>query len=95
MKILSVYIATDGRAFNNMAQCVTYEESLIHSDIQPYLFSDVDLSNIQYKLYNPKYDQNATCSCGHSYYRHFDSYEDNEACGCKYCDCCHFEKANP
>lgn len=39
------------------------------------------------RAWNPDYDQHATCECGHSYYRHFDSYEDMEPVGCKYCPC--------
>ena len=37
--------------------------------------------------YNPNYGDNRTCCCGHSYYRHFDSYEGMEPVGCKYCEC--------
>jgi hypothetical protein len=43
--------------------------------------------------YNPKYGDNRMCKCGHTYYRHFDSYEDMEACGCKYCQCHEFDEA--
>lgn len=39
------------------------------------------------RKYNPKYGDDKICECGHTYYRHFDSYEDMYACGCKYCDC--------
>jgi hypothetical protein len=39
------------------------------------------------KIWNPDYDQNATCKCGHSYERHFDSYESMANVGCKYCEC--------
>lgn len=37
--------------------------------------------------YNPNYGDSRVCICGHSYYRHFDSYEDMEPVGCKYCQC--------
>lgn len=44
--------------------------------------------------YNENYGDDRICKCGHSYYRHFDTYdEDMEACGCKYCGCDHFEEA--
>lgn len=43
--------------------------------------------------YNPKYGDERVCKCGHSYYRHFDSYEDMEPIGCKYCECMEFEEA--
>lgn len=50
----------------------------------PYI--NVVLSSTK-RLYNPDYGDNRVCKCGHTYYRHFDSYEDMDACGCKYCGC--------
>lgn len=44
-------------------------------------------------IYNDKYGDNRMCECGHSYYRHFDSYEDMSASGCKYCGCYNFKEA--
>ena len=41
--------------------------------------------------WNSKYPQNTECECGHTYYRHFDSYEEMDACGCKYCGCYGFK----
>lgn len=43
--------------------------------------------------YNPNYGDKKVCECGHSYYRHFDSYEDMDAVGCKYCRCFTFKEA--
>ena len=43
------------------------------------------------RKYNPNYDDDIECKCGHPYYRHFDSYEDMDPCGCKYCQCYVFE----
>lgn len=40
--------------------------------------------------YNPEYGDNRICNCGHSYYRHFDSYERMQNVGCKYCQCNNF-----
>ena len=45
------------------------------------------------KKYNPNFGDDKKCKCGHSYYRHFDSYEQMEAIGCKYCGCYDFEEA--
>lgn len=46
--------------------------------------------------YNPDYGDDILCTCGHVYYRHFDTYEDMQACGCKYCECYTFtEGATP
>uniref|UniRef100_A0AB39C7D2 Uncharacterized protein n=1 Tax=Bacillus phage KoopaTroopa TaxID=3234046 RepID=A0AB39C7D2_9CAUD len=44
--------------------------------------------------YNPNFGDDKVCECGHTYYRHFDSYEDMEACGCKYCGCYDFKEKN-
>jgi len=53
---------------------------------KPYLEETV----IELK-YNPNYGDDRICVCGHSYYRHFDSYENMDAIGCKYCyDCRNF-----
>lgn len=43
------------------------------------------------KKFNPDYDGEAICKCGHTYYRHFDTYEDMENVGCKYCRCFNFK----
>lgn len=44
-------------------------------------------------VWNPDfYDQDAKCSCGHPYDRHFDSYDDMAPVGCKYCVCSHWTK---
>ncbi len=43
------------------------------------------------KSYNKNFGDDKECECGHSYYRHFDTYENMEACGCKYCGCGHFK----
>ena len=40
-----------------------------------------------HKKYNPNFGDDRMCVCGHTYYRHFDSYEDMEPVGCKYCHC--------
>jgi len=44
--------------------------------------------------YDPDYGDNRLCTCGHTYYRHFDSFEKMAPVGCKYCfgeDCEGFE----
>ena len=42
--------------------------------------------------YYPDFGDDKECKCGHSYYRHFDTYEDMRAVGCKYCNCHIFEE---
>jgi hypothetical protein len=42
--------------------------------------------------YNPDFGDDRICECGHTYYRHFDSYEHMDACGCKYCECYIFKE---
>lgn len=47
------------------------------------------------RMYNPQYGDDRVCVCGHSYYRHFDSFDDMSDCGCRYCDCETFVEATP
>lgn len=42
--------------------------------------------------WNTNFNQDAICECGHSYYRHFDTYEDMDNVGCKYCSCNDFKE---
>lgn len=44
--------------------------------------------------YNEKFGDDRECKCGHSYYRHFDSYEEMIPIGCKYCGCYDFKEKN-
>jgi hypothetical protein len=44
-------------------------------------------------LYNSEYGDSRVCTCGHSYYRHFDTYEHMAPIGCKYCGCREFKEA--
>jgi hypothetical protein len=40
--------------------------------------------------YDAQHGDDVLCgnpTCGHPYYRHFDTYEDMSAVGCKYCGC--------
>lgn len=56
---------------------------------QPYLVEEKIV--VQRTIsYNPNYGDGRVCTCGHTYYRHFDTYEDMFACGCKYCGCHEF-----
>lgn len=57
---------------------------------QPYILGEPEIE-IQRK-YNPKYGDDRICECGHTYYRHFDSYEKMYPCGCKYCECGNFKE---
>jgi len=40
--------------------------------------------------YNPNYGDERVCKCGHSYYRHFDTFDEMNSVGCKYCPCNNF-----
>lgn len=51
----------------------------MHPD-KPYL-------TVTTRVYNPDYGDDRVCECGHTYYRHFDTYEDMRPIGCKYCSC--------
>jgi len=56
---------------------------------QPYVYEEVCFIE---KRYNPKYGDNRVCGCGHTYYRHFDTYENMAFVGCKYCRCAEFKE---
>ncbi len=43
------------------------------------------------RLWDENHDQNAWCTCGHIYNRHFDGYDDMASVGCKYCECYAFK----
>jgi hypothetical protein len=43
------------------------------------------------KQYNPDFGDDKICECGHTYYRHFDTYEGMAPVGCKYCGCEEFK----
>lgn len=43
------------------------------------------------RRYDPDFGDDRVCSCGHAYYRHFDTYEDMAPVGCKYCGCFIFQ----
>ena len=40
--------------------------------------------------YDKNFGDNRICKCGHTYYRHFDSYDNMAPVGCKYCGCREF-----
>lgn len=56
------------------------------SSNSPYIKKRVTVTGI-FKEYNPDYGDSKLCKCGHTYYRHFDSYENMAPVGCKYCGC--------
>lgn len=39
--------------------------------------------------YDENFGNDRLCTCGHPYYRHFDTYDDMRPVGCKYCYCEH------
>jgi hypothetical protein len=43
------------------------------------------------KEYNPDFGDGKICECGHTYYRHFDTYDGMAPVGCKYCGCDEFK----
>ena len=55
----------------------------------PYLEKIITVTK---HLYNPNYGDDRICECGHSYYRHFDSWEAMRNVGCKYCSCYKFNE---
>lgn len=67
------------------------EAKLLTNELSPYLEYEY-VVKMRERRYNPKYGDNRICECGHTYYRHFDSYENMDACGCKYCACDTFKE---
>ena len=57
---------------------------------KPYL---TEIITQEIKKYNPNYGDDRLCECGHTYYRHFDTWENMENVGCKYCLCHDFQEA--
>jgi hypothetical protein len=55
----------------------------------PYIETEVVAKAI-FREYNSEYGDDKLCKCGHSYYRHFDSWEGMTPVGCKYCQCDEF-----
>lgn len=60
--------------------------------MEPYLIKEV---TIKERHYNPEYGDNRICECGHTYYRHFDSWDEMRPVGCKYCNCFTFREHSP
>lgn len=67
-----------------------YEDGDLPSDNSPYIVTYHVETN---RNYNPNFGDDRICECGHTYYRHFDSYDHMEPCGCKYCQCYSFTLA--
>jgi hypothetical protein len=44
-------------------------------------------------VYDRAFGDDRVCTCGHPYYRHFDTYERMAHVGCKYCACYAFQEA--
>lgn len=59
------------------------------SEERPYILRS---KKVEEMFYNPNYGDDRICKCGHTYYRHFDTYEEMAAVGCKYCGCYAFEE---
>lgn len=70
---------------------VEHEAELVSREDSPYLVYEYT-KVVRIKKYNPNYGDDRLCVCGHSYYRHFDSWEDMDAVGCKYCPCREFKE---
>lgn len=82
--------------YDRMKELVAlYEDDFnISSDSEePVYLEKIEIQSIL--EYNPNFGDNKECKCGHSYYRHFDSYEGMDSIGCKYCPCDEFELAPP
>ncbi len=76
-----------------MSKIKALQEQLFQlNETDPSLPYHITYNIEQVRQYNPQYGDSRKCVCGHSYYRHFDSYENNSPVGCKYCQCFTFEE---
>ena len=79
-------------------EAIVYE-AMKELDLAPVLIEVINrLANavlsrttISTEYYDPNYGDNKLCTCGHIYYRHFNTYEGMNPCGCKYCPCKKFQ----
>ena len=86
----------DEKTYNEMKRLIAEHENPVVSNEsdkteKPYI-TNITIEINTNRKYNKNYGDNRECECGHSYYRHFDSYERMEAVGCKYCQCYEFKE---
>lgn len=86
----TVYVIQDGDELGFTGEVI--ESFKVGDGGSPYIEQHFTIVAKKLK-YNPKYGDGRICKCGHSYYRHFDTYEDMAAVGCKYCGCSYFEES--
>ena len=77
--------------FRDRAVCNNVEHVVINNpDILIDLIKKA-CQSVKNEQYNSKFGDDKLCKCGHTYYRHFDSYDDMYPIGCKYCKCRRFK----
>ena len=91
--LLSLKEELESRTYDaSLRECLFKINSCLYSHYPitqpPYLTKEV---TTVVRKFNPAYDQDASCVCGHPYSRHFDWSNDDDPCGCKYCGCDTFE----
>ncbi len=72
------------------AELVRASARMPDSQDEPYRETVIEVIGVL-KEYNPNFGDDKICECGHTYYRHFDSYEGMSPVGCKYCGCQEFK----
>lgn len=72
---------------NKIDWAITQCENTLKKGNRPYIPTISIVNN-----YNPEFGDDKKCKCGHSYYRHFDTYEEMSPVGCKYCGCYDFKE---
>lgn len=75
---------------NSIEECISETRYQLGDDSGPYLLHTITRVVLA-RSWNPEYNESTKCMCGHTYYRHFDTYEGMYPIGCKYCDCYTFE----
>jgi len=87
---ITIEEAIDGIEGNLIPFAILHCEDTLKKVNRPYIVSSI-MVEVNHS-YNTNYGDNKECECGHSYYRHFDTYEKMEPVGCKYCQCYDFKE---
>lgn len=85
-KSVSIQLGDDIEHAEYISGEIVDEQDMTSEEEAPYLITKITVVGYR-KQYNPNYGDHKRCKCGHTYYRHFDSYGGMAAVSCKYCGC--------
>lgn len=79
----------DSLTYIDKLEALKYEVDRTVNGEPPYIHNR---ETVVLDSYNPNYGDTRICECGHTYYRHFDTFDEMVPCGCKYCRCKEFKE---